>query len=235
LIFKEVDSIVLVIKGNAMIKVLIVDDHNIVRTSLRLALRSKANDISIVGEAETGEQAIDLVRKLKPDVVLMDIEMPGMNGLEATQKILRFYPALKIIALTAHEEEPFPASFLEAGASGYLTKNTDFEELIEAIRNANADHPYITPSIVHRLVDLRRKKAVRSPFIELSQRELQVMWMIIRGIKTKDIAEKINLSPTTVSTYRKRIFQKLNVKSDIELIRLAIRHGILDSTHIAKK
>lgn len=218
-----------------MIKVLIVDDHNIVRSSLRQALTSKAKDIAIVGEAESGEQAIDLVRQLKPDVLLMDIEMPGMGGLEATQKLLRFYPSLKIIALTAHEEDPFPSSFIEAGAAGYLTKNTNFEELIEAIHNAHADHPYITPSIAHRLVALRHKKPVRSPLIELSKRELQVMWMIIRGIKTKDIAQKINLNPNTISTYRKRIFEKLNVKNDIELTRLATHHGILDDARLPKK
>ncbi len=101
-----------------MITVLIVDDHNIIRFTLRQTLTNKTKDISVVGEAESGEQAIDLVRQLKPDVVLMDIEMPGMGGLEATQKLLKFYPALKIIALTAHEEDPFPSSFIEAGASG---------------------------------------------------------------------------------------------------------------------
>jgi two-component system invasion response regulator UvrY len=217
-----------------MIKVLIVDDHNIVRASLRHALTSKAKDIDVVGEAENGEQAIELVRKLKPDVVLMDIEMPGISGLEATQKLLKYYPTLRIIALTAHEEAPFPTSFMEAGASGYLTKNTNFEELMKAVRHADAEHPYISSTVVHGLVTLQNKKSTKTPLTKLSKRELQVLWMIVRGVKTKDIAKKINLNANTISTYRKRIFEKLSVKSDIELIRLAIRYRILDDTRISK-
>lgn len=217
-----------------MIKVLIVDDHNIVRFTLRQTLSNKAIDISVVGEAESGEQAIEQVRELKPDVVLMDIEMPGIGGLEATQKLLRFYPDLKIIALTAHEEDPFPSSFIESGAAGYLTKNTNFEELITAIHSVYAGHSYTAPSIAQRLVSLQHK-VVRSPLVELSKREIQVMWMILRGIKTKDIAEKMNLSAKTITTYHKRIFEKLHVHSDMELARLATRHGILKDTHVPKK
>lgn len=216
-----------------MISVLIVDDHNIVRFAFRKIL-ANANDISVVGDAESGEEAIRLIREFKPDVVLMDIQMPGMSGLEATQKLLRVYPNIKIIALTAHEEDPFPSTFVSAGAAGYLTKNTNIDELISAIHSVHAGHPYITPSVAHHLATLRSRKAPQSPFADLSKRELQVMWMILKGDKTKDIAEKINLSIKTISTYRTRIFEKLEIKNDVELAQLAMRYSILDNTHLPK-
>lgn len=217
-----------------MINVLIVDDHNIVRFALKNILATVA-DIIVVGEAETGEVAIRLVRELKPDVVLMDIQMPGIGGLEATQRLLRVYPNLKIIVLTAHEEEPFPYHFVQVGAAGYLTKNTHTDELIAAIHQVYMGHSYITPGIAQQLVSGHRAKVSRSPFDDLSKRELQVMLMILKGDKLKDIANRLNLSIKTISTYRTRISKKLDVKNDVELTQLAIRYGILDDAHILLK
>lgn len=215
-----------------MISVLIVDDHNIVRIAIKNMLGT-VNDITVVGEAETGEEGIKLVRELKPDVVLMDIQMPGMGGLAATQRLLQVYPKLKIIVLTAHQEEPFPYHFVQAGAAGYLTKNTHTDELIAAIRQVFKGHSYITPGVAHLLVSSHGAKT-NSPMDELSKRELQVMLMILKGDKIKDIAEQLNLSVKTISTYRTRIFGKLHIKNDVELTHLAMRYGILDGTQIQK-
>lgn len=213
-----------------MISVLIVDDHNIVRLALKNILAT-ANNIEVVGEAETGEEAIRLVRELKPDVVLMDIQMPGIDGLETTQRLLKVFPDLKIIALTAHDEDPFPSGFVHAGAAGFLTKNTDPAELIAAIRRVYQGESYLTPAISNRLA-LRNTGISGSPFAELSKRELQVMLMILKGEKIKEIAAEINLSINTVSTYRTRVLEKLNVKNDVELTQLAFKYGILEATHL---
>lgn len=216
-----------------MIKVLLVDDHNLVRLALKNIL-TPTIDIKVVGEAESGESAISLVRELKPDIVMMDVQMPGIGGLETTHRLLQANPKLKIIVLTAHEEDPFPYSFVHAGAAGYLTKNTGADELLLAIRNVYAGHPYITASIAQQLALKQISYAAESPFATLSKRELQVMWMIANGNKVKDIAQKLCLSVKTISTYRLRLFQKLQIKNDVELTRLAMRYGMIDDTHLPK-
>ncbi len=216
-----------------MISVLIVDDHNIVRIALKNILAT-AGDITVVGEAETGEEAIRLVRELKPEVVLMDIQMPGIGGLETTQRLLRVYPHVKIIALTAHVQDPFPSSFVRIGAAGYLTKNTNANELITAIHNVHAGHPYITPPLAQQLA-LSHGKVSKSPFADLTKRELQVLWMIIEGHTITKIADMLNLSVKTISTYRTRLFGKLKVKNDVELTQLSLRYGILENPHVPPK
>jgi two-component system, NarL family, invasion response regulator UvrY len=215
-----------------MISILIVDDHNVVRFALRHIL-SGSKDIIVVGEAQTGEEAIQLVKDLKPDIVLMDIQMPGIGGLEATHRLLQMYPDIKIIALTAHEEDPFPSSFIKAGAPGYLTKDTNAIELITAIHSVYIGHSYITPNIAHKLA-LLQKNTEQSTFKNLTKRELQVMYMLINGYQLKTIADKLHLSIKTISTYRYRLINKLKVNTDVELIHLALRHGILDGTHVPK-
>lgn len=211
----------------SMISIVIVDDHDLVRLGIKKLLAS-ANDIKVIGEAENGEDAVRLVRELKPDVVLMDLKMPGIGGLEATHKLMRVNPAIKVLVVTACDEEPFPYRLVRAGAAGYVTKNANVDELVAAIHKVNSGQPYITPEIAQKMALRQVSDAAKSPFAELSERELQVMWMITHGHRVQEIADKLCLSPKTVNTYRYRLFEKLSVKNDVELTHLALRYGMLD-------
>jgi two-component system invasion response regulator UvrY len=209
-----------------MINVMLVDDHGLVRDGIKRLLND-VDGITVVAEAETGEQAIRQVRQTPPDVILMDISMPGIGGLEATRKIARVLPGVKIIAVTIHDDEPFPARLLEAGAAGYLTKGCDVREIINAIRLVHAGKQYITPEIAHKLALTLVNKGEKSPIDRLTQRETQVMLMIVKGVSNKEISTRLCLSPKTTSTYRYRLFEKLGVQNDVELTRFAIRHGLI--------
>jgi len=209
-----------------MINVMLVDDHGLVRTGIKRLLRD-VSGIDVVAEAESGEQAIRQVRKEKPDVILMDISMPGIGGLEATRKISQVVPGIKIIAVTIHDDDPFPARLLEAGASGYLTKGCDVQEIVNAIRSVHIGKQYITPEIAHKLALSFVNEREKSPLERLTPRETQVMLMVVRGETNKAISEKLCLSPKTTSTYRYRLFEKLGVENDVELTRFAIRHGLI--------
>ena len=209
-----------------MINVMLVDDHGLVRTGIKRLLRD-VSGIDVVAEAESGEQAIRQVRKEKPDVILMDISMPGIGGLEATRKISQVVPGIKIIAVTIHDDDPFPARLLEAGASGYLTKGCDVQEIVSAIRSVHIGKQYISPEIAHKLALSFVNEREKSPLERLTPRETQVMLMVVRGETNKAISEKLCLSPKTTSTYRYRLFEKLGVENDVELTRFAIRHGLI--------
>jgi two-component system invasion response regulator UvrY len=209
-----------------MINVMLVDDHGLVRKGIKRILKD-VSGIEVVAEAENGEQAIRQVRKEKPDVILMDISMPGIGGLEATRKISQVVPGVKIIAVTIHDDDPFPARLLEAGASGYLTKGCDVQEIVSAIRSVHLGKQYITPEIAHKLALSFVNEREKSPLERLTPRETQVMLMVVRGETNKAISEKLCLSPKTTSTYRYRLFEKLGVENDVELTRFAIRHGLI--------
>ncbi len=211
-----------------MINVLLVDDHDLVRTGIKRML-DDISGIKVVGEARTGEDAIKLGRKLKPQVVLMDVKMPGIGGFEATRKLLRSDPDIKVLIVTICNNDLYPARLLQVGASGYLTKGASMEEMVQAIRAVNSGQRYISPEIASRLALKHVNDGDESPFEALSERELQVMLMITMGMKVQDIAEKLCLSPKTVNSYRYRIFEKLKVKNDVELTLLAIRHGLIES------
>ncbi len=210
-----------------LINVLLVDDHALVRTGLRRLLEDVA-DIQVSGEAESGEQAIDFVRQARPDVVLMDVSMPGIGGLEATRKLSQIHPDMPVIIVTVHTDDPFPTRLLEAGASGYLSKGASVEEMVKAIKEVSAGGRYISPTIAQALALSHISGQETSAFEKLSQRELQVMYMLVQGNRVQEISEKLHLSPKTVSTYRYRLFEKLGVHNDAELTRMAINHGILD-------
>jgi two-component system, NarL family, invasion response regulator UvrY len=212
---------------NGTINVLIVDDHDLIRYGIKKLL-GEARDINVVGEAASGEAAVKLARELNPDIVLMDLKMPGIGGIEATHKLLRANSKIKVIAVTSCNEEPFPYRLVRAGASGYVTKTADVEELLTAIRRVYSGHVYITPEIAQQMALRQATNASKSPFAELSERELQVMWMITHGHKVHEIAEKLCLSPKTVNTYRYRLFEKLKVRNDVELTHLALHYGMLD-------
>jgi len=215
-----------------MIKVLLVDDHELVRTGIKRLL-DDTSGIKVVGEAETGEEAFIEVKQHKPDVVLMDVNMPGIGGLEATRKLLQVVPGIKVIVVTIHAEEPFPTRLLEAGASGYLTKDCGINEIVNAIRAVCEGERYISADIAQEIALNVMPGSNQSPFQTLSQREMQVMMMVTQGQNVQAISDKLCLSPKTISTYRHRLFEKLNVENDVELTRLAIRHGMVDNVNKA--
>ncbi|KAB7627694.1 UvrY/SirA/GacA family response regulator transcription factor [Alkalilimnicola sp. S0819] len=210
-----------------MIDVVLVDDHQLVRSGIRRIL-DEAEGIQVIAEAASGEEALKLVREHHPTVVLMDVNMPGIGGLEATRKLLRIDENLKIIALTVHVDEPYPSRLLEAGAAGYLTKGCDEQEIIGAIRAVARGERYIGADIARQMALSNLNGNSRNPFDKLSQREVQVMMMITQGVKVQEISDTLCLSPKTVSTYRYRLYEKLGVQNDVELTHLAIRHDMID-------
>lgn len=211
-----------------MINVLVVDDHDLVRTGIRRML-ADVDGVKVVGEADSGEAALLQVRELKPDLVLMDVKMPGIGGLEATRKIIRSHPQVKVIAVTACDEEPFPTRLLQAGASGYLTKGAALEEMIKAIRQVFRGQRYVGADIAQQLALKQfQPQGEASPFDLLSEREMQIALMIAECQKVQNISDKLCLSPKTVNTYRYRIFEKLEITSDVELAVLAIRHRMVE-------
>ena len=217
-----------------MINVLLVDDHELIRTGIRRLL-DDVSGITVYAEAESGEEALKKVRSRLPDVVLMDVSMPGIGGLEATRKLRQFSPELPIIILTVHTDDPFPSSLLKAGASGYLHKGCKVDEIVDAIRE-EPDMSRMRPRHARRvrLTWLRNRAIILVLYGSLIygvlplQREMQVMLMLVQGEKVQDISGKLHLSPKTISTYRYRLFDKLGVRNDADLTRLAIRHGVLN-------
>jgi len=187
--------------------------------------------LHVVGQAESGEESLKKARELKPDVVLMDIKMPGIGGLEATRKLIRSHPDLKVVAVTVCEEDPFPTRLLQAGAAGYLTKGAALEEMVQAIRMVFSGQRYISPQIAQQLaLKSFQPQTSNSPFDLLSEREIQIALMITGCQKVQAISDKLCLSPKTVNTYRYRIFEKLSITSDVELALLAVRHGMIDAS-----
>jgi two-component system invasion response regulator UvrY len=210
-----------------LIKVLLVDDHELVRIGIKRLLQD-VQGIKVIGEASSGEDAIRLAKELIPDVALMDVQMPGIGGLEATRKMIRHNPDLKVLALTVCDDEPFPSRLLQAGAAGYITKGCDPEEMIRAIRTVHAGQRYISTVIAQQLALKRFSKDDESPLDILSERELQIMIMVTNGQRVQDVSDKLCLSPKTVNSYRYRIFEKLGINSDVELTLLAIRFGLVE-------
>ncbi|MBO0493847.1 MULTISPECIES: UvrY/SirA/GacA family response regulator transcription factor [unclassified Pseudomonas] len=212
-----------------MIRVLVVDDHDLVRTGITRML-ADIDGLQVVGQAESGEESLIKARELKPDVVLMDVKMPGIGGLGATTKLLRSHPDIKVVVVTVCEEDPFPTRLLQAGAAGYLTKGAGLAEMVQAIRLVFAGQRYISPQIAQQLAIKSFQPVSDSPFDALSEREIQIALMIVGCQKVQTISDKLCLSPKTVNTYRYRIFEKLTISSDVELTLLAVRHGMVDAS-----
>ncbi|AIY65711.1 UvrY/SirA/GacA family response regulator transcription factor [Pseudoalteromonas sp. SSM20] len=211
-----------------MINVLLVDDHELVRTGIKRIL-DDVRGFKVVGEAKTGEEAVQFCRQNNPDIVLMDMNMPGIGGLEATKKICRFCPDVKVIVLTMQSEDPFPSKVMQIGAHGYLTKSAGPEEVVNAIRAVKTGQRYIAPEIAQQIALAQFSgRNDENPFASLSDRELQIMLMITKGEKVQTIADQLNLSSKTVNSYRYRMFEKLNVGGDVELTHLAIRHKMIE-------
>ena len=213
------------------IRVILADDHTVVRQGLR-ALLIAEGDIDIVGEAENGRQAVQLVKKLLPDVAVVDIAMPQLNGLEATRQITHSVPATKVLILSSYSDDEYVQQLTEAGASGYLVKQTAANELLKAIREAHKGNAFFSPSIAKRLRDQCREAFVSGQPTKrrtehLTTREAEVLQLIAEGRANKQIAAELCISIKTVETHRTRIMRKLEVHSIAELIRLAVRHGHL--------
>ncbi|MBE1301140.1 MAG: UvrY/SirA/GacA family response regulator transcription factor [Alteromonadaceae bacterium] len=214
-----------------MIKLLLVDDHDLVRTGIRRIL-DDVEGFNVIGEAESGESAIKICRKTPPDIVLMDMSMPGIGGLEATKQILRISEDIRVVALSVHKENPFPAKVMQMGAFGYLTKDAAPQEMIRAIQKVAVGQKYIAPEIAQQIALGQLDLNEEDPFKSLSERELQIMIMITKGTKVPEIAEQLNISAKTVNTYRYRMFEKLNVTSDVELTHLVLRHNLIKTENM---
>jgi two-component system invasion response regulator UvrY len=209
-----------------MIRLLVVDDHELVRIGLRHILADYPG-IDIAAEAADGETALRMNREIQPDVVLLDISLPGLSGFEVTTRLRQSRPELGIIILSVHEQPPYPAQLLEAGASGYLSKGCPATELVEAIRTVAKGGRHIGTKIAQQMALNMVPGGSASPFDGLSAREMEVMLMLTDGMKVADIAEVMHLSPKTVATYKYRIFEKLNTRSDVDMTRMAMRYGVV--------
>ena len=203
------------------------DDHDLVRTGIERLL-ADVDDMTVIGHAVSGEEAVQRCRELQPDLVLMDVRMPGIGGLEATRKITARDAQIKVIAVSAVDDDPLPSRLLQAGASGYVVKGAPFDEVIKAIRKVMAGQRYLSAAVAEQMALRQFDGIAESPFEKLSERELQIAMMVVNCEKVQDIAEKLHLSSKTVNSYRYRLFEKLGINSDVELTYLAIQHGIVD-------
>ena len=212
------------------IRLLLADDHAVVRSGLRMLLQAQP-DMIIVGEAETGQEAIRRVAELSPDVVLMDIEMPGMNGIEATRRIKADAPAAAVLALTMYEDDQYFFEMLRAGASGYVPKRAAPDELVSAIRAVSRGEVFLYPSLAGRLVQdyLRRGPAGEGepPGDELTPREQEVLTLIAQGFSNNEIADRLVISAKTVDRHRENIMRKLNLHNRVDLVKYALRKGLI--------
>ena len=211
------------------IRVFIIDDHALVRTGLNLIL-SGENDIEVVGDAESGEEALPLIRKLKPDVVLCDLHLPGLSGLEVTERIVKSEQAARVIIVSVLQDGPMPKRLLEVGASGYVGKGGDATELLRAVRDVSRGKRYLASSIAQTLA-LSGISGDGSPFDTLSPRELEVAMMLTQGLRQEDIARRLSLSAKTINTHKTRLFEKLGIQDSIALARMVAQYGIADPAH----
>lgn len=209
-----------------MIKTLIVDDHDLVRAGIIRLLEDVA-DIEVVGECACGEDALTACQKVHPDIVLLDLHMPGMGGMEAAKRIIDRYDDIKVIILTAESESPLSKHTLKFGVAGYLTKGSDLNEMVHAIKQVNAGQRYISPMVAQKLA-FSFLDDNHSPLDKLSKRELEVLMRISQGQSNREIAAQLHLSPKTTSTYRSRLLEKLNASNDVELSRICQEAGILN-------
>lgn len=184
-------------------------------------------EIQVVGEAESGEQAIEMTRQHQPDVVLLDVNMPGIGGVETTRRLLQTATGIKVLAVSGLSEEPYPSMLLKAGASGYITKGAPLDEMVRAIRKVMQGGKYFSADIAEQLASSYLSDQQNSPFDLLSEREMQVAMMVVNCISAQEIADRLFVSVKTVNTYRYRIFEKLQIDSDVKLTHLAMRYRLI--------
>lgn len=210
-----------------MTKIVLADDHDMVRMGLVRMLQDVPG-YEVVGEAKTGEEAIQVAKKSQPDIVLMDVKMPGIGGVEATKRILSYHPNIRIIAVTSLSDDMYPERLIKAGAKGYVTKDEGFDEMHTAIKAVMAGQIYMSGEVARRMALKSCGATKSSPFESLSEREMQTTILIAGGTKVQAIADTFCVSPKTINSYRYRIFEKLNINSDVELALMAVKHKILD-------
>lgn len=208
------------------IRVYLVDDHALVRTGMKMIL-SGETDIEVVGEAETGEDALREVRQLLPDVVLCDLHLPGVSGMEVTERIVRSHRNTRVVIVSVLEDGPLPKRLLEAGAAGYIGKGCDAQELLRAVRDVAAGRRYLGTSIAQNLA-LSTVEGNGSPFDNLSPRELEVALLLTQGLRQEDIARRLSLSAKTVNAHKARLFEKMGIHDNIALARMASQYGLVD-------
>lgn len=214
-----------------MINVLLVDDHELFRTGIK-ALLNAAPDIIVVGVAKSGEEAVDAMAILPVDVVLMDVNMPGIGGTEASRRILQENPDVKIIAVSVSYDSPIPPQLFKLGVLGFISKDSPVDELINAIRKVMDGDCYLSSDVANSLTSQGLPGYHESPFAKLSRRESEVVTLILQGKSIKEMSNMLILSDKTVNTYRYRLYDKLNIKNDVELTRLAIKFGQIDTAFI---
>ena len=208
------------------IRILLADDHAVVRQGFRMIL-SAHPDLEIVGEAGNGREAVELAAKLRPDVVVMDVAMPELNGIEATRRLTAENPHTRVVALSMHKDSVYVREILRAGARGYLLKDSVAADLVSAVRAIAAGEGYLSPAVSDAVLDDYRRH-VTNPIDLLTSREREVLQMLAEGKTNKEIAGILNLSVYTVDAHRGRIMEKLNVHSINELVRFAVRNGLID-------
>lgn len=208
------------------IRVFLVDDHALVRTGLRMIL-SAETDIEVIGEAESGEEALPLVRRLKPDVVLCDLHLPGISGLEVTERIVRSGLPSRVLVVSVLEDGPLPRRLLDVGAYGYVGKGGDSRELLRAVRDVALGRRCLGSNIAQNIA-LASVDGGTSPFDHLSTRELEVAMLLVQGLRQDTIARRLSLSAKTINTHKSRLFEKLGVQDSIALARMATRYGLMD-------
>jgi len=212
------------------IRVLVVDDHTIVRDGIR-ALLGLAGDIEVVGEAENGREALDRVRELVPDVVLMDVAMPTMDGLEATRRIHREFPQTKVLALTQYDDREYVFSVVEAGAQGFISKTAASAEVVSGIRAVYRGDSFLSPSVAKLLVEHYREGATlrksQDPYGQLTDREREILKLLAEGYTGQEIAQMLVISPKTVEGHKTNLMSKLDIHSRIDLVKYALRKGII--------
>ncbi len=206
------------------IRVFVVDDHALVRAGMRMILAGET-DIEVVGEADCGEDALPQIRKLKPDVVLCDLHLPGVSGLEVTERILKGQQGTRVIVVSVLEDGPMPKRLLEVGASGYVGKGGDASELLRAVRDVARGKRYLANSVAQNLA-LYGVDGDGSPFDALSARELEIAMLLMQGLRQEEIAKRLSLSAKTVNTHKTRLFEKLGIHDSIALARLAGQYGM---------
>ena len=213
------------------IRVYLIDDHALVRTGMKMILANEL-DIEVVGDADSGELALPQIRKLKPDVVLCDLHLPGLSGLEITERITRSDLPTKVIIVSVLEDGPLPKRLIEAGACGYLGKAGDAAELLRAVRDVARGKRYLGSNVAQNMaLSNVAGSGGASPFDELSPRELEVAMLLVQGLRQEDIAQRLSLSAKTINTHKTRLFQKVGIQDNIALARLCTQYGLLDPAH----
>jgi len=209
-----------------MIRVLVVDDHDLVRMGISRMLSDSA-DIEVVGEADSGDMALKMAKQLSPDVVLLDVNMPNIGGLEATKRLVQLNMGIKILAVSSMSAQPYPSMLLKAGVNGYITKGTPLDEMIRGIKKIYQGGRYFSHDVAEQLAEVLLSDNASSPFDLLSDREKQVAMMVVNCQSPQQIADQLFVSVKTINTYRYRIYEKVGVDSDVKLTHLAIRHGLI--------